>query len=674
MKKINIKMKILVTIVIIFAMSLCFYKVFAATYENLTYEIDLETKEITITGCAEGATELVIPNEIYGYKVTKIAYGAFAYNSSIENVEIPSNVKYIESSIFEECTNLRSVNIQKGITNIPTEMFYGCSNLESITIPSSVTAIGPGAFEDCTNLKNITIPSSVTDIGAYSFMGCSILNDVVLPPNLNYLGECSFKRCSSLEEIEIPMTMWRIRGWTFDECTSLKKIIIPYTIKEIESSFENISSDLIVYTMKDSYAHIYAINNDYNFEFYTNPISSCSITGITDLIYSGYNLTQNAKVKYGGYTLENGTDYTVDYTNNLNSGTASISITGKYAFSGTITKQFNIRPENLSNCTISNIKNQTYTGNKIYPSITIKNKNMTLVNGIDYTVSYINNTEIGTATVEITGKGNYTGTVRKNFNIIPRDISKCIVSSISNQLYTGKTIKPSITVKEGNKTLKNGADYNIGYSNNKKVGTATLTISGKGIYSNTKTIKFKIVQPTSLKIKSKSTDSIKLSWKKANGASGYEIYSYNYSKKKWNYVKKVTSSTYTIKKLKIGSKYKYRIRAYKNENGKKQYGAYTSSVKTTLKLSNTNITSITTKSKKANLKWKKVSGASGYEVYMATRRNGKYTKVTTTSSVKYTKKNLRKNKTYYFKIRTYKKVNGKKKYSSYSSIKSIRIR
>ena len=81
--------------------------------------------------------------------------------------------------------------------------------------------------------------------------------------------------------------------------------------------------------------------------------------------------------------------------------------------------------------------------------------------------------------------------------------------------------------------------------------------------------------------------------------------------------------------------------------------------------------------RKATVKWKKVSGASGYEVYMATSKNGKYSKVGTTTKnnkVSYTKTSLKKNKKYYFKIRTYKVVDGKKIYSAYSSVKSVKVK
>ena len=182
---------------------------------------------------------------------------------------------------------------------------------------------------------------------------------------------------------------------------------------------------------------------------------------------------------------------------------------------------------------------------------------------------------------------------------------------------------------------------------------------------------------TGLKAKKQTTTSITLNWSKASGATGYEIYKYNSSKKKWEKVGSTTKTSYTVKKLKAGTKYKFKVKAYKTVNKKKYYGSYSSELQTATKTSTPKITSLTTGSKKANLKWKKVSGATGYEVYMATSKNGKYSKVKTitkSSTVKYSKTKLKKNKKYYFKVRTYKTVNGKKIYSSYSTVKSIKIK
>ena len=91
-----------------------------------------------------------------------------------------------------------------------------------------------------------------------------------------------------------------------------------------------------------------------------------------------------------------------------------------------------------------------------------------------------NNTKVGTAKVTITGKGNYTGSVSKTFSI-KNNFKKATVSGISTKAFTGKNITQSITVKYNGKTLKKGTDYTVSYSNNKKIGIATVKIAGKGL-------------------------------------------------------------------------------------------------------------------------------------------------------------------------------------------------
>ncbi|MBR3241115.1 MAG: S8 family serine peptidase [Parasporobacterium sp.] len=120
-----------------------------------------------------------------------------------------------------------------------------------------------------------------------------------------------------------------------------------------------------------------------------------------------------------------------------------------------------------------------------------------LQEGTDYKVTYTNNKNVGTATVTITGKGNYTGTTKTSFTIQPVSIGAATLE-YQSKAYTGKALKPAAAVKakvDGKvKTLKAGTDYNITYTNNKNVGTATVTITGKGNYKGTLTRNFKITK------------------------------------------------------------------------------------------------------------------------------------------------------------------------------------
>ena len=220
-----------------------------------------------------------------------------------------------------------------------------------------------------------------------------------------------------------------------------------------------------------------------------------------------------------------------------------------------------------------------YDGKAKKPGVTVKLNGKTLKNGTDYTVSYSNNTKVGTAKVTITGKGNYTGSVSKTYSI-KNNFKKATVSGISTKAFTGKNITQSITVKYNGKTLKKGTDYTVSYSNNKKVGTATVKIAGKGSCTGTVTKTFKInpakqeIQKLTAKSKAFFVD-----WAQKGSATGYEIqYATN---SKFTRAKKVTitnnkTDKTTISKLSGKKKYYVRVRSYTTVKGTKYYGAWSS--------------------------------------------------------------------------------------------------
>lgn len=211
--------------------------------------------------------------------------------------------------------------------------------------------------------------------------------------------------------------------------------------------------------------------------------------------------------------------------------------------------------------------------------------------------------------------------------------------------------------------------YNNGYG---YVSNKYLKIDSSNQQSTT------LSKPT-VKASSSSYNSNKLSWNKVKGASGYEVLRATSKTGTYKLVKTITSGStvsYTDTKLATGKTYYYKVRAYRTVDKKRVYSSYSSivSAKPVLKTPSVKLTS---GSKKATIKWEKISGASGYEVYRATSKSGKYSKIKTitkNSTVSYVNSSLTKNKTYYYKVRAYRTVNGKKIYSSYSVAKSVKVK
>lgn len=236
---------------------------------------------------------------------------------------------------------------------------------------------------------------------------------------------------------------------------------------------------------------------------------------------------------------------------------------------------------------IKEIASETYTGNKIEPEVSVSLKSGgALEEGKDYTVKYSGNLNVGKATAKVIFMGDYTGSKEVNFNIASQSITGATVSTIGTKTYNGRLQRPTVTVKLGTTTLKNGTDYTVSYRNNKKPGKATVTITGAGNYAGTKTATFKIKPKKAAvrKATAQKNRKLKVTWKRDSLATGYQVVvgtnaKVTKNKKVINVTRNKTTSK-TFKKLKKGKRYYVKVRSYKKVDGKKLYGAYSKAKKT----------------------------------------------------------------------------------------------
>ncbi len=392
--------------------------------------------------------------------------------------------------------------------------------------------------------------------------------------------------------------------------------------------------------------------------------------------YTGSPVTPAPVVSLGGKVLAEGTDYTVEYQNNVERGTATIVLTGVEPwYTGKKNVSFEIARELSAKTIVRGVAAAyTYTGQAITPPVRIEDDGNILTEGVDYQLTYAQNVNAGTATINILGINKYTGSTSTTFQINPQQLGRAQVSPVSEQVYNGKEHVPPITVSNGDKVLENGKDYTLVYVDNVMPGRASIVIRGTGNYTGAQTVSFNIKVPGMAGVKfSKYTNkSVTISWTKNTAVSGYEIY--NEKNRRAARVKKGSSSKGTVSKLKAGTAATFRVRAYVIKNGQYFYGPFTS-VKTATAPNSTKIKSLASKkSKQAVLKWNKVKGASQYEVYRSTSKKGKYKKIATTKKTTYTDKKLKGKKKYYYKVRVSKKINKKNYYSSYSAVKSVTVK
>lgn len=259
----------------------------------------------------------------------------------------------------------------------------------------------------------------------------------------------------------------------------------------------------------------------------------------------------------------------------------------------------------------------------------------------------------------------------KETSLIPK-IDKITISK-TKYTYNGKEINPIVTVKNSKgTTLKEGTDYYIYSADNlTSSGIKEISVYFEGKYDGYHTFKVYIhpASPTGLTLKS-TAKTVTAKWKKAKGAASYKVELLKNGK---IYKTEITSDT-SVKFEKLSKNTKYSVRvislsAFDSLSSLKGTSAETATVSApALK--------VKAQKKKASLSWEKVKRADGYVIYMATSKNGKYEKIATVKSgtLKYTKKKLKSNKKYYFKIKAYRTIGKKKIYSSYSSVKSVKVK
>lgn len=153
---------------------------------------------------------ITIPN-----KVTKIADGAFKFNSSITSVKLPDTIKSIGFSAFDKCTKLKTINIPGSVTSIGARAFENTA-LTTVTIPASVKSLGERAFTDCASLTTVNIKSKLTGINAFIFYGCSKLTKVNIPDTVERIERYAFYDCTKLKDIKIPKKVSFFGAHPFD--------------------------------------------------------------------------------------------------------------------------------------------------------------------------------------------------------------------------------------------------------------------------------------------------------------------------------------------------------------------------------------------------------------------------------------------------------------------------
>ena len=334
-----------------------------------------------------------------------------------------------------------------------------------------------------------------------------------------------------------------------------------------------------------------------NFTITKRAMAGGTVSVASSVSFTGSNITPSVTVKVAGRTLTNGTDYTVSYSNNKNVGTSNVYVYGKGNYSGSLSAKFDIVPAKqqiqkletkYKGFYIDWAQKGSATGYDVEYSVNANmsgavSKHLTANKPDTLTVSGLAGGKV--YYVRVRSYTNVNGKVYygawsdvKSIKTANNDITKASVSGISTKAFTGKAITQNVTVKVGNTVLKNGTDYTVSYSNNKKVGKATVKITGKGKYGGviTKTFKINPAKQEIQKLTAKSK-AFFVDWAQKGSATGYEIQYATNSKftgaKKVAITNNKTDKT-TVSKLSANKKYYVRVRSYTTVGGTKYYGAW----------------------------------------------------------------------------------------------------
>ncbi len=233
------------------------------------------------------------------------------------------------------------------------------------------------------------------------------------------------------------------------------------------------------------------------FKIKGTPISKAKIGGVDPSYeWTGSPVEPFPVVTYNDTYLSPGYDFTISYLNNIEVGTATVVVTGQGGYTGTLKKTFKIKGEAFGSKTIgvSGFEaSMSYSGlplEQSSASLFVKETDHPLIEGSDYSVSYKNNVNAGTATAAFRGKGRYSGSFSKTFKITKAKIDEGSVVLNPSYVYAKGGVKPDPTVTVNGLTLKLNKDYTLTYKNNNKAGSASLTVKGKGNYQGSKSASF----------------------------------------------------------------------------------------------------------------------------------------------------------------------------------------
>lgn len=555
-------------------------------------------EERAFEGCS-GLTKLTIPDSVTG-----IGDYAFSGCSSLANLIIPENVFSFGYDVFSDCSSLASVTISNGVTSIGYGQFSGCSRLTNVTIPDTITSIDSWAFDGCENLTSITIPNSVTSISNQVFSGCTSLTNMTIPNSVTSIGYSAFEGCTSLTNMTIPSSVTSINYEAFHGCTLLAKVKFLGNAPSMggsDSVFSECNPNLKVYYLygnktfsnpwnwqptESFYGTIYIGNENTSG---TVPVDSNSYLPGDIVTVSGNDGT----VTKQGYTFAgwntaadgSGTDY--NSGDEFVFGTDNAMLYAKWNI-----ENYAINFDSQGASEVSS-EDADYNSLITLPVTPTKRgytfggwyKEARCINVWDFTTDRVTRTTtlyarwtvsvVAPATVtNIKSSSSSYSSANTTWNKVTGANGYDLARATSvNGTYA--TIARVTSSSYNNGGLATGTNYYYKVRSFKTVGGTRLY---SNFWSNIASVKPVPAQVTNVKATRVNTKSIKITWNRVTGASGYEVFKSTSSNGSYAIYARTSNSSFINGSLTKGRTYYYKVRSFRYVGSTKVYCNYWSAI------------------------------------------------------------------------------------------------
>lgn len=555
--------------------------------------------------------------------VTTIGENVFSYNRDIKSVVIPEGVTTIEKRAFES-SDLVSVKLPESLTTIGDEAFR-YADIENLVLPKNLTYIGEGAFDSCPLQAELVIPDGVSALYNYTFDGCRNLKTVKLPDTMTWIGSHAFSFCTQLETINIPKDLTLLGPSAFWVCHNLDcDIVIPDGVTEIYSMTFGDCYKLSSVTLPKNLTTIdkYAFESCYALKNITIPES---VTTIKEYAFRNCNSLESISIPKNVSTINEETFSSCDSLKSVEFSEGLKQI-NKDAFENCFALKSIELPEGFLYLKSRAFENCSALESVSMPeSMILSEKDAFLkCNALENVYVYSKNVEL-------------------QENTFPRPHD----NMLTLYGYTGSTAQRYVR-----SMLSSYPKEKIRFLEIKEDSEPPQKV-------------------TNLKVASKTSSKVQLSWDKVEDCSGYEIYRYSASEKRYKLIKTLNgadTTTYTDTNKLSATIYKYKIRAFKVLPQETVYSEDSDVLKVTTKPLTPSITGSSATTSTVTFSWKDVSRENGYEIYRLNPTTGQYTLINTVdaNTTTYTDRNRISSTAYTYKVRAFRTVDGQRVYSNYS--------